>query len=810
MFVLLTPIWSAFAQPSAQEPIVPEKAGKDFHALRITGTPPRIDGLLDDEVWTRAQAIDDMVQNEPDNMAPPRDGTTVQVAYTDRMLYVAVRCRTDVVPLTTGLGRRDNLPPSDLIRLSFDPRHDHQNAYVFETNPSGMQSDYLFYDDTRQSPDYDAVWDVRTRVEADHWTAEYAIPFSQLRFTVVPGEASVWGFNLRRDIYRTGEFDRWVPTPRGAAGFVSRFGHLIFDERIAAPRRLELVPFTLGRHELRSEEEADSGVAAGLDLRMGLGTAATLSATVNPDFGQVEQDPAVLNLSVFETFFPEKRPFFLEDSRLFVPNFPQMLLFHSRRIGRPPARIALPSGDTELERPDATTILGAAKVTGRSGAWSYGALNALTSAEHALVSPPLPTEGSAPTPLRAERLVEPQTSYTVGRVLRDFRRGSSNIGALVTSVNRSGDLDATTGGIDFTLRWDQNRGSWTGVAAGTHAPISGVLENGSTVLSNFTYSRKHIGVNGHYDYVSPRFRNSDLGFLGSRVNKSNVNGGVNLMQPDPQGWFRNYELFSYGGQSWNGDQLVFDRNIGGGAELNFANFWGAFFRVNHDFARMDDLDARGGPPIVKPAGTNFVFFGRSDSRKTLQGTLNVQYSRDAAGGSSVTITPTLRARPSGRTQASLSAEYESGRDIAQWIRNEDVTGDAVDDNIYGRLERHVLSLTGRATYAFSRDMTLEAYVQPFVAVGDYTDIRRLARARSFDFDPVALADNPDFNTKSLRSNVVFRWEYQKGSTFFLVWNMARLDETRAGRFALGRDLGSAFTGPGSHVLIAKFSYWLGR
>ena len=187
MFVLLTPIWSAFAQPSAQEPIVPEKAGKDFHALRITGTPPRIDGLLDDEVWTRAQAIDDMVQNEPDNMAPPRDGTTVQVAYTDRMLYVAVRCRTDVVPLTTGLGRRDNLPPSDLIRLSFDPRHDHQNAYVFETNPSGMQSDYLFYDDTRQSPDYDAVWDVRTRVEADHWTAEYAIPFSQLRFAVVPG-----------------------------------------------------------------------------------------------------------------------------------------------------------------------------------------------------------------------------------------------------------------------------------------------------------------------------------------------------------------------------------------------------------------------------------------------------------------------------------------------------------------------------------------------------------------------------------------------------------------------------------------------
>src|SRR4051812_19524974 len=178
------------------EPIVPEKVGKELHAFRISGQPPRIDGRLDDEVWTLAPSIDDFVQNEPDNMAAPADRTTVQVAYDDRALYIAVRCFTkNPTQITAGLGRRDNPPPSDLIRMSIDPRHDHQTAYVFEVNPSGVQNDYLFYDDTRQSPDYDAVWDVRTLINGEGWFAEYMIPFSQMRFTVQPGQRSVWGFN---------------------------------------------------------------------------------------------------------------------------------------------------------------------------------------------------------------------------------------------------------------------------------------------------------------------------------------------------------------------------------------------------------------------------------------------------------------------------------------------------------------------------------------------------------------------------------------------------------------------------------------
>ncbi len=222
-----------------------------------------------------------------------------------------------------------------------------------------------WYDDTRSSTDYDAVWEVRTEITAEGWTAEFRIPFSQLRFTITPGEAVVWGFNIRRDIVYNAEMIRWVATPRGAQGFVSRFGHLTFVKPPAPPRRLELQPFTLARQEHVTATGYGQDLSGGLDFRMGLGTATTLSASVNPDFGQVEQDPAVLNLSVFETFFPEKRPFFIEDSRVLVPHYPQMPMFHSRRIGQRPDRFAIPEDETVIERPDATTILGATKVTGQ-------------------------------------------------------------------------------------------------------------------------------------------------------------------------------------------------------------------------------------------------------------------------------------------------------------------------------------------------------------------------------------------------------------------------------------------------------------
>ena len=323
--------------------------------------------------------------------------TRIQVAYDDRFLYVAVVCLDDSGSLVSaGLGRRDEQPPTDMIMIALDPRHDHQTGYAFQTNPSGWQGDLSTTDDDRNDRDYNSVWDVRAEVTETGWNAEFRIPFSQIRFTASPEPGQVWGFNVQRQIRRLNENGTWVPKPRGERGEVSLYGHLVFDRPIAPPRRLELIPYTLGRTAYRPGQSQEGGASAGVDVRVGLGSDATLAATVNPDFGQVEQDPAVLNLSVFETFFPEKRPFFLEDSRTFVPPYGNFQLFHSRRIGRAPGRLPIGPNDVVVDRPEETTILGAAKVTGKRSRWTYGALTAATGREYADVDTPI-VDGSGVT-----------------------------------------------------------------------------------------------------------------------------------------------------------------------------------------------------------------------------------------------------------------------------------------------------------------------------------------------------------------------------------------------------------------------------
>jgi hypothetical protein len=619
----------------------------------------------------------------------------------------------------------------------------------------------------------------------------------------------VWGLQIRREIPARGEIDRWVPTPRGQQGQVSRYGHLIFDDRLAPPRRLELLPFTLGRFATKNGDTPSSqSISAGADLRMGIGPSATLSATVNPDFGQVEADPAVLNLSIFESFFPEKRAFFLEDSRIFVLPYNQLSDFYSRRIGQTPGHFELADNETLVGKPDNTTILGAAKLTGKSSDWTYGALTALTAREYATIDVKNTGVDGSEVVAREERLIEPATGYSVGRLQRDILNGSSNVGGIVTAVIRERSHNAFTGGGDFNIRWSSNRYVWNGHWLGTHAPISGVMKNGFGGVTNFSYSGKVLGINGHYDHVGTSFRNADLGFLGSRTNKNEVNGGINLNHPDPWKFFRKQNYFVTGTRRWNADGLVFDKFIGVGANLDFRNFMFMYFNTFYNHRKLDDLDTRGGPPIVKPASYNLNFGIGTDSRKSWTLFVNGSAGRDQGDGWSGFIGPTLRLQPAPRLQTSISTNYTFALDAAQWIKNTDADGDGTTDHVYGRLRRRVVNITGRATYSFSRDMTLEAFLQPFVAVGAYGAVGKLARPDSFDFDPVTLVDNPDFNRKSLRSTVVLRWEYIRGSTLFVVWNLSTSDTSRPGVFSPARDLRSAFTAPGSNVFAVKINYWL--
>jgi len=512
---------------------------------------------------------------------------------------------------------------------------------------------------------------------------------------------------------------------------------------------------------------------------------------------------------VFETFFPEKRPFFIEDSRTFVPPYFQMTTFHSRRIGQRPGRLPLQEGDTLIQQPEQTTILGATKVTGKASGWTYGGLTALTDREYATVDATTVDGAGREQVVRTERLIEPYTSFNVGRVQRDIFGGSSNIGAIGTAVVREKDLDAYTGGIDYTLRWDKNKYNWNGHWVGTHAPIDGVVKNGFGGITNWNYQSKHLGLFGHFDHFDRDYKNTDIGFFASRNNKTAVDAGLNIGQPDPTKYSRNAVLFMNAGTQYNGDKLLLGRSLFMGSEVQFLNYWNVFMGGGYNARAYDDLDTRGGPPIVSPAEWFYNFFVGSDSRRRWQLNMNGGVSGNEEGGWNRRANVFLRFQPRPALQATLSADYTWGEDVAQWITNTDVTADGADDHIYGRLKRNVVSVTGRATYAFTRDMTLEVYLQPFAAVGDYSDIRRLAQPKSFEFEPATISYDPDFNNKSFRSNVVFRWEYLRGSALYVVWNVNNADSARPGQFNLFRDLRSGFGASGTQVFMVKLNYWLG-
>jgi hypothetical protein len=406
-------------------------------------------------------------------------------------------------------------------------------------------------------------------------------------------------------------------------------------------------------------------------------------------------------------------------------------------------------------------------------------------------------------------MIEPLTSYNVVRLQRDVM-SSSNVGALVTGVFRERMDDAVTGGFDHNLRWDQNRTRWDGHWVFTRAPGADGVKTSGGGVTNFSFSRKHLNTGTHYEHFGRHFRVNDIGFFRTRPNRNQSNAYLEVGQPDPGKVFRRIWGFASHSQGWTDEQLLIERFTEVGTSFQFLNFWNFAAGGGRQADVYDDLDTRGGPPILKP-GANFMFFnGNSDSRKAWRLNFGGNRWKNAVGGAGGNTWVGISLQPNDRIQASISTSYSEGLDIAQWITNQDADGDGVLDYIYGTLDRDVVDMTFRTTYAFSRDMTIQAYLQPFVAVGDYSDIRKLARPMSFDFEPVTISHNPDFNTKSLRGNVVLRWEYLPGSTLFVVWDLSKADYARPGQFDPFRDLGSTFGGDSTNVLMVKVTYWMNR
>ena len=863
-------------------------AAQNMRAIRATAGIT-IDGRLDEAPWLAAPVSSDFTQSYPKVGAKPTDRTEVRVVYDDAALYVGVRM-FDSHPdsIAAQLARRDASGIySDWLHVMVDSYRDRRTSFRFSVNPKGVQKDVLEFDDRNgEDLNWDAVWEVATTIDSLGWIAEYRIPFSQLRFGGVPaGAERVWGFQIMRDIARRNERDSWSPWKTTDPCFVSCEGDLAGIVDIPVPQRLEVLPYVSTKLTRAPREPGnpfykanDATPSAGADLKYGLPGGLTLTATVNPDFGQVEVDPAVVNLSAYETFFPEKRPFFVEGANIFNigsinggPSFGNQQIFYSRRIGRSPQRFA--SG-VFVDAPDATTILGAGKVTGKVGGWTVGLLNALTAEEKASVIDAGGVESTTP--------VEPLTNYFAGRVRRDFRGGNTLVGIGGTAVNRNLSDDvfknllrssADVGSLDFEHRWADRTWSMTGAFSGStitgsqpvllaaqrssaryyQRPDADYLEVDTVSNRLGGYSAK-LGLNKSGTWqmaatakaISPGYEVNDLGFMG-RVDYRNFGASGSYNNTDAGKYLRGYQLYLGTNHAWNygGDKIwtsVFNQ-----VSLNFSNLYNLYFGGEYDPSAIDDRLTRGGPLGRQPTQWGAWTELDSDQRRFLSYTLNTNYYGDEKQGYSKDVTLGLTLRPSSSVLVTVSPEINKLHNTIQFVDN---SVDPLAASTYGRryvfadLYQTTLSATIRTDWTLSPFLSFQLYAQPFASTGRYKGFKELStpgtqdylvygqdngstiapvadpttgNTVSYDIDPdgsgVAPAfsvGNPDFRTHSLRGNAVVRWEYRPGSALYFVWQQQRSDYLPFEGDFRTHREIASVFGQPSNVFLVKATYWFAR
>jgi hypothetical protein len=800
-----------------------------------------IDGRDDDAAWRDAQIIDSFRQFDPIENGDPRAfRTEAKVTYDDRYLYVFVRAfdpRPD--SLVALLARRDVRTQSDWLHLMIDSYHDRRTGYRFTVNPAGVQRDVYMSNDGNEDVSWDAVWSVATRIEKDAWTAEYRIPFSQLRFA--RADRHTFGLAIWRDVGRTNERLSWPLYRRNQPGMVSQFGELRGLDRIAAPRRLEATPYTLAKDLSHPEGAGRFGRqqagSMGADVKYGLTSNLTLDATINPDFGQVEADPSVLNLTAFEQFYQERRPFFLEGQGIFRYdlncNDGQCSgLFYSRRIGRSPQ---LGGTYYDASNPLNTTILGAAKLTGRlANGLSIGVLDAMTQRE-------VGTGG---------RTIEPAANYGVVRLQRDLRQGNSGLGLMITSTDRQLDewstdylrQGARAVGVDFRHRFAQNHYQVTGYLAGSRvdgsaAAIDLVQRNGvhnfqrpgadlgydpsATSMSGATMQlalEKQGGGKTRfftgYQRTTPGFEVNDVGFL-ARADQQSYSTWFQVAYLKPTSWYRSARVNFNQWTLWNtgGQMLELGGNIN--AHVEFANQWWGHIggNLNSVGNSFDDRVSRGGPSVRQVYNRSGWFGMEGDRRWKVQPMFFTRgQMKDASGSWMAGFDPEVAIRVASRLQARMGLSFTHSVNDAQWYGKEsDATGKT--HYTFARLDQHVASLTTRLDITATRTLSLQLYASPFVATGSYSNLRELddpaapryaGRYRAYGTG----AALEGFNFKEFRSNTVVRWEYRPGSTLFFVWSQGRQQDGRnPGSFEAGRDLRDLFRARPDNTLLVKAAYW---
>jgi hypothetical protein len=842
---------------------------------------PRLDGRLDDDAWRGVMGATDFTQIEPEDGSAPTERTEVFIVYDRSALYVGVRLfDSEPQGIARRMGRRDSHTSSDMFWVNIDSYHDHRTTFRFSVNPAGVRGDGIATNDDMHGDDsWEPIWDVVTRVDSLGWVVEMRIPFSQLRFS--SADEQVWGINFARQVFRKNEHTRWSWVPNTEEGYSSHFGHLVGLRGIPAPRRLEALPYTVGTVDYLEggdprnpfTQNGAYDVSVGLDLKYGLTSGLTLDATINPDFGQVEADPAVVNLSVFEIQFPERRPFFVEGADIFrfgagsggfVFGAPD--LFYSRRIGRPPSR-SIDVTDGFIDYPIYSNIIGAAKLSGKTGGWSIGVLEALTAREHAAV---VHSEG-----LQTSEPVEPLTNFAVVSLRRDLRGGSSGIGMLGTSVIR--DLSdpvfsylrrsAFTGGVDFFHRFGGNQFALNGSMSAssirgdplamTGAQLSSArfyqrpdqdyvsVDTTATGLTGYAGSMQLGKVAGNWTYgtdfyaYSPGFEINDAGFLNVA---DRIFSGVRLSRRwlDPGKVFRRFWANTTFAQGWNfgGANQFRQIYLGFGGQLR--NYWNFSVGSNYSFTAQSDKSTRGGPLMESPRQWSANAFIGSDGRKAFSADFFTWYARNVYDGWGTNIGLGLSFRPAGALTFRVMPNYSKSQSIAFYVtqrRDPLATATYGGRYVFSQLIQEGLDVTIRADLAITPNLSLQLWAQPYTASGGYLGYKELAQPSTFnffrygvdgastlDFDPetnIYTVDpdgpgpaepfafgNPDFSFRSIRSNLVLRWEYSPGSTIFLVWNHNRSAASTDPNFGGFDEFGSLLSDPMANSFLVKVNYWI--
>ncbi|MBI5473191.1 MAG: carbohydrate binding family 9 domain-containing protein [Ignavibacteriae bacterium] len=779
-------------------------AGDGSKAVRAerVSTAPHVDGFLNDDAWRRAQPAIAFTQRDPDEGRPASEPSEIRVLYDDSNVYFGCMfydARPDGI--VARLTRRDNEIESDFASIRIDSFHDSQNCYEFTFNPAGVKIDILQYEDAnKEDASWDVVWDLETRILDNGWSAEVRIPLSVLRYRSIAGEQE-WGINFIRYISRKKETSRWTFTPKSETGFVSRFGHLTGLDSLPNARRLELLPFVVTKQDWQPEQvtrrriDAFSG-DAGLDVKYSLSNNFLLDATVNPDFGQVEADPAVLNLSTFETFYPEKRPFFIEGTQIirfttfgdaFGPG-----MFYSRRIGRAlhPGEAAVPARCRITAMPHAATILGAAKVSGKTDAGtSVGILQAFTKEMRATVAD---SAGNS-----SEQIIEPFAHYNVLRLRQDVL-DNSVVGVIFTSTAKQHRLPGVTAGADWNLKFDNTfqLDGFLGMSHANHLLTRGERGFGSAGKVNFSrIAAEHWLWSAGVDFTSKGYNINDVGFF-NRPNDYGLFASWTYKEDRPAAVVRTYSVTGILHERENFDGVNLFRELKLSTSILFQNYWTLNLNGASDFGEYDDRETRGNGLYQKSSRYEVNLGIDSDERQVVNGSLSVHTGWDSKRKFAWGPVLGIEVRPLSWMEYEFDAGYNRTQNQESWVTN------VGSSSIFGDRTTEQVSFTLRGTITFTRDLTLQLYGQLFLAKGHYEQLHSLSGLEMFG------VRSPDFNSQSVNTNLVLRWEYIPGSTLFLVWSHAR--EGGNGNFysSLGDDIRSAFrTSPGN-VLLLKASYWL--